>query len=31
MILQTSSGSIRNVCSLSNVTRPGVAPTKGLK
>jgi hypothetical protein len=29
MILQT--GSIRNVCSLSNVTRPGVAPTKGLK
>src|SRR5215831_5050568 len=26
MILQTSSGSIRNVSSLSNVTRPGVAP-----
>jgi hypothetical protein len=26
MILQTSSGSIRNVASLSNVTRPGVVP-----
>jgi hypothetical protein len=25
MILQTSSGSIRNVSSLSNVTRPGAA------
>jgi hypothetical protein len=26
MILQTSSGSIRKVSSLSNVTRPGAAP-----
>jgi hypothetical protein len=26
MILQTSSGSIRNIPSLSNVTRPGAAP-----
>jgi hypothetical protein len=26
MILQTSSGSIRNVPSLSNVTRPGATP-----
>jgi hypothetical protein len=26
MILQMSSGSIRNVCSLSKVTRPGAAP-----
>jgi hypothetical protein len=26
MILQMSSGSIRNVCSLSSVTHPGVVP-----
>ena len=26
IVVHTSSGSMRNVCSLSNVTRPGVAP-----